>query len=503
MNDPGCLRWAELQSAFVDGALPEVERERMVGHLLSCDSCRAEVAELRALRRMLGRADPRHAPSDLSQRLVSIAGDEAAEPLRFRPFNRTARVDTVWRLPGRRRRWRLRAAAAAMATSTALVSVGLVGYAAAPGRGAAQILDPDAEARVAFTSTLGQSSWSGASLAAVNLVDTADLHAPRTVAGPPTDATGDPLDQHAVLAVLRRSADEVGALSYRGRQSFTAYRDGSAVAAMVDVQSVAGEGLEMHVSNLTGDPLIQHFSPIASTSRVVDDDLLDLLDHHYVLGGRSGATVAGRPATAVVASRGGAVSARWWIDDATGVLLWHETYDEAGSAELSYGFTSITFSDRTYASAHFPARLGGSTVNVALTLSSRSQVETLGWVCPSRLVRMSLVRLRTDRRADPSMIQADYSDGVATVSVRQQRGRLGSVPEGMTWDRRLQTYVAHGASESATWQSGDTVFTVVTDGSESLLASAVDSLPHSGAGSTSTMEEIMAGWAEILADLRG
>ncbi len=475
----------------------------MVGHLLGCEDCRAEIAELRALRRMLGRTDSQHAPSALSQRLVSIAGDEAAEPLRFRPFSRSVRVDTVWRLPGRRRRRRLRAAAAAMAASTALVSVGFVGYAAAPGRDAAQVLDPDAEARAAFTSTLGQSSWSGAALAAVTLVDTADLDPPRNTASPSTDAAGEALDQAQVLAMMRRSADDAGSVSYRGRQSFTAYRDGSAVAATVDVQSMAGEGLELHVSNLVGDPLVQHFSPIAYTSRVVDDDLLDLLEHNYVLSGRAGATVAGREAVVVIASRAGAVSARWWIDRATGVLLWQQTYDEAASTELSYGFTSIVFTDETSTSPHFAARLGGSTVNVALTLSSRPQVESLGWVCPPGLAGMSLVRLRTDRRADPSMIQADYTDGVVTVSVRQQRGRLASVPDGTTWDRRLQTYVAHGASESNTWQSGDTVFTVVTDGSESLLASAVDSLPHSGAGSTSTMEEIMAGWAEILADLRG
>jgi hypothetical protein len=46
------------------------------------------------------------------------------------------------------------------------------------------------------------------------------------------------------------------------------------------------------------------------------------------------------------------------------------------------------------------------------------------------------------------------------------------------------------------------VFTVVTDGSASLLAEAVQSLPHNEATARTTLDRIKAGWARILADVK-
>ena len=45
-----CDALAELRSGFVDGALSPEDRERVVTHLLDCSACRADVAELRAVR---------------------------------------------------------------------------------------------------------------------------------------------------------------------------------------------------------------------------------------------------------------------------------------------------------------------------------------------------------------------------------------------------------------------------------------------------------------------
>ena len=101
------------------------------------------------------------------------------------------------------------------------------------------------------------------------------------------------------------------------------------------------------------------------------------------------------------------------------------------------------------------------------------------------------------------MVHLLYSDGLATVSVFQQRGQLTAVPEGSQWDAALRAHVRPGASDVATWQSGDTVFTVVTDSSGSVLADAVASLPHDAATAQTTLDRIKAGWARILADVKG
>jgi hypothetical protein len=95
-----------------------------------------------------------------------------------------------------------------------------------------------------------------------------------------------------------------------------------------------------------------------------------------------------------------------------------------------------------------------------------------------------------------------YSDGLTTLSVFEQRGRLTAVPEGSDWDAALRAHVRRGASGVATWQSGELVFTVVTDGSAPLLGEAVESLPHDRTATPTTLDRIKAGWARILADVK-
>jgi hypothetical protein len=75
------------------------------------------------------------------------------------------------------------------------------------------------------------------------------------------------------------------------------------------------------------------------SSRVVNEELLGLLERNYRLSATRGTSVAGRSATLVTATRDDSplVAARWWIDDATGIVLWEETYDKSGSLDLSFG----------------------------------------------------------------------------------------------------------------------------------------------------------------------
>jgi hypothetical protein len=91
-----------------------------------------------------------------------------------------------------------------------------------------------------------------------------------------------------------------------------------------------------------------------------------------------------------------------------------------------------------------------------------------------------------------------YSDGVSTLSVFEQRGRLSGPPAGSRYDESLHAHLAAGPPTMATWQSGDRVFTVVTDGSADLVRTAVRALPHVEVPSPTTMERIRAGWVRIL-----
>jgi hypothetical protein len=119
------------------------------------------------------------------------------------------------------------------------------------------------------------------------------------------------------------------------------------------------------------------------------------------------------------------------------------------------------------------------------------------------LAGLSLVRIRSDRASTPDMVHLVYSDGLNTVSVFQQRGQLTATPQGSQWDVPLGAHVRRGASGVATWQSGEMVLTVVTDGSAGLLSDAVESLPHNRSMTQTTLDRIRAGWARILADVKG
>ena len=109
MRKAPCAELAELRSAYVDGALEQRDRERLLVHLVECADCREDVDDLRAVRELLthAREEPAPAAPDLSSRLVSIAGQAAHEPLWTRPFRRTAAPGGLG-LPSRRRVRRLR-----------------------------------------------------------------------------------------------------------------------------------------------------------------------------------------------------------------------------------------------------------------------------------------------------------------------------------------------------------------------------------------------------------
>jgi negative regulator of sigma E activity/anti-sigma factor RsiW len=503
-----CAELAELRSAFVDGALDNADRERLLSHLVDCADCRRDIGELRALRELLTQTknEPGTAPGDLSQRLVSIAGPESFAPLWTRPFRQTQSSGPLrtCALPSHRRTVKLRITAAAVAIVATVSAVGIVGYAAAPTLVA--IGDPTAEAQAAFASSLQQFPLSSDALNAVVLADSRGM-TPGSSPQPqgPTVATGPSLTAAEAQATMQHAVDAAHTVSYSGHQSFLAYRDGGAIAAQIHVDARAGQGSQVMVNNQTGQQLLKGFSPALISSRVVDDELLWLLERNFSLSGTRGARVAGRSATLVAATRNGShsVAARWWIDDDTGIVLWQETYDKNGSVDLSFGFTSVSVSRRDTILEHLPPRLAVPRPSTSLTLSAAADLNASGWSCPRKLAGLSLVRLRSDRAGNPETVHLVYSDGLNAVSVSQQRGRLTDVPKGTQWDATLGAYVRRGASGVATWQSGEVVFTVVTVGAAGVLADAVTALPHDGSGTPTTLGRIKAGWARILADVKG
>jgi len=108
-------------SALVDGELGGAERDRAHAHLAACEPCRAEAAELRALKQQLrGLMDGAPSEAAMTSRLIAMTGPGGPMPprrhlLRVVPGRRPAsgpvasgpgsrlRSSTPWPSPRRRR----------------------------------------------------------------------------------------------------------------------------------------------------------------------------------------------------------------------------------------------------------------------------------------------------------------------------------------------------------------------------------------------------------------
>jgi anti-sigma factor RsiW len=500
-----CQRLAEFRSAYVDGALGNQDRESLLAHLVGCEACRREVEDLRRVRDLLAAVrGGSSAPSELTRRLVSIAGAEATAPLWIRPFRRTR----PGALPNARRTLRLRTTAVTIVLGSLVATAGGIGYAAAPVLDLTDIKDPSGRAQTEFASVLTQFPLATDAANAAMVTSATDLTGAATpVVGSPDPAWGRQLGSVEALTVLERAVQTATEVGYVGTQVVIAPRDGSILSTKVAVHFEPGLGSTVTIRPTGDKPSIERLVGKRATSRMIDRELLSLLSRNYALRGATDAEVAGRHATMVEAVRrdlSSGVLARWWVDNETGLLLWSETYDRSGALTLASGFShvQITSGQDSFLN-HLPPSLTTSVTTATLTLSHVDDLSSHGWFCSGELAGLSLVRLRTGAGAEPAVVHMVYSDGVSTVSVFEERGRLTAPSPEARWDNDLQAYVRPGASTSATWQSGDTVFTVVTDGPAALLAQAVQALPHGKTLTPTTIERVHAGWVRIIERIVG
>lgn len=500
MRARSCADLAELRSAYVDGALGDADRERLLAHLVDCADCRRDVAELRHVRSLLtGSTDPGLAPVDLSDRLVSIAGDDAAAPLWTRPFRRTGRGG----LPSQRHLARTRVVALVLGCGLAALAVLGVGYAAGPADGAQTEVVPTSQAVAEFTSVV-----SGFPLDARV---SAALQGRRPTTGGPLRPTaisvlGDELTEPEAAALLVRAGQAGDELTYTATQIVIVDRDGQRLSNSVRVSGRGGEGIELS-PRTSGQQAVSAGTYVGSdtSTRMADADLIDRLAGRYTLrgwtdqwyGGRSTAVVeAVEPLARPSAGALDGVVARWWLDTESGLLLGQETYDQLGGLVVSSRLTGLRLNEVDDSVGTAPGLAARTTAT--LTLSRVQGLGRDGWICADQLAGLRLLRLRTDQTTRPELVHLVYSDGLTTVSVIEQRGRLAGAPPGSTRNETLGAWVTDGMPTTATWTSGDVVLTVVTDGSRETLAAAVAALPHRALERPTTMDRVRAGWARIL-----
>lgn len=476
----------ETLSAFVDDALSGAERDQVASHLATCARCRGEVAELRSVQQLLGSAGRTPRTTDLGQRLVSIAGSGADQPLWARSFDHPLTGPAP--LPSSRQARRRGVGTAVVLVTVLVVGIVGLGWSAAPPPNPT-IVNPVTKARAEFAHVAAQRPFVMDSAVAVWAMSPRDQEAfaDHAAISPLPITPGQPLTSEEARTILTIAEQAPRIIDHSSQQRIHVHRTGGVVSMTVDVQHRAAQGTQIQVVAGDGEAIRTAFVPTpgAGSVAVLED-----------ISGRRDQSVLGREAIVIELRRSETLVARWWVDRRTGMQLAQETYGADGAVQLQAVVTELDVQRHDFL-AHPPPRLVRPVATADLRLAQAAEVRAAGWTCHSTLAGLPLTRLGSD---PGTAVHTTYSDGASAITVRQERGTIIEAPEGFTWDPTIGAYRRDGAPSMLIWQSRDSVFTVVTDGSPELAAQAAAELPHEQPVMRTRVGRVHEGW-QRLADM--
>lgn len=286
-------------------------------------------------------------------------------------------------------------------------------------------------------------------------------------------------DDPEALRLLARANTAERRVAYLGRQFVSVRSRGGTARHLVELENIPGSGLvvEARGGSTTHAGLVSERTQPETDRAPLRADGRTLLDRSYTLALAGTGRSVGRRTGIVEAVRAdGTPAARFWIDSRTGLLLRRELYDTGGELTRASGFVELRVGETSF-SARLPRSLSSSRSSVVPASSYRELAER-GWHC-CRPALAGPFRLTEVRRSGRSL-QLSYSDGLASASVFQRRGRLDpSALAGFETERvgDGEVHARYGLTSVAVWSSGGLVYTVVADTPDS-LRTVVSRLPH-------------------------
>jgi sigma-E factor negative regulatory protein RseB len=307
-----------------------------------------------------------------------------------------------------------------------------------------------------------------------------------------------PLDSLALLLLERASRAEQ-TTTYDGVQFVSTWGAAGTTSQLIEVEHLPGEGTALRLHGTPGAREVSLFRPARNqVLGGVGQDSLHLLASNYDLTYDGQASVAGRRADVVtVFQRGvagsGEVAARFWLDVQSGVPLRREVYDDAGRTVRASAFVDVRVGEPVWMSHPHPR--SPDPWDDPLTVAQLADLRTNGWACPDRLgggLTLQVARLLPD--SGERIVHLAYSDGLSSVSVFEQRGRLDV--EAMAGFRPVSMgegviHVREGIPRYLVWTSGGRVFTVVADAPAATVREVVATLPPPD-GDRSRLSEVTA-----------
>src|SRR4051794_8626502 len=311
-------------------------------------------------------------------------------------------------------------------------------------------------------------------------------------------------DEDAV-SMLALAAGAIRTDTYSGRQKVTV-RDGENSRTIdLAVSSAPEIGSTVTVQSGEGAGSTENFSPDDITAAGVvplDDRVVSLLTRNYKPRYAGSGTVAGRPTRIVeLRAANGRLAAKFWLDEQTCLPLRRVAYDADGQETRRSEFVSVRVDG--IAKGMAPAPGTGDELapeGAALSAAAVQRLGADGWSTPSALPQgLSLVDSRLAGQGSAQVLHLTYSDGLSTLSVFEQPGRLDTDKlRGWRQERRGGTKVWSwpGAPLSVTWSAHGRVFSVVTDDTDR-LDDVVAQLPH-GAKHAGVLSRMRSGAGRLL-----
>ncbi len=300
----------------------------------------------------------------------------------------------------------------------------------------------------------------------------------------PSANPSDSGDDEKAVTLLRQSADAADRVSYTGTQYVSTWSalttTAMSTSAVVEVNHAAGGQTEIALH----DEQRAILEGRTATDWLAGDGPVDLMLDAYDVRMAGTGTVAGRDTDIVEAQRhDGTVAVRLWIDRGTALSLRRESFTMNGSPLNASAFVDVTIGDANvcceFESTDFGSALGSDASTLRWSDIERLRAE--GCHC---LAELSDGMVLYEARNVGDAVHLSYSDGVMTVSVFEQHGRLdpGELDDYSTTEVNGGTvYVHPGPPTRLTWSAGERVITVIAEAPLDTVKTLVESLPPEGA----------------------
>lgn len=284
--------------------------------------------------------------------------------------------------------------------------------------------------------------------------------------------------------LLERAAAAPTTTAYRGTQFVSAWTGGLTTARVIEVTHDPAGGTTWRGG--WAGPGQQVRNAAATAPSLLAAGAVELLAGHYSIVAAGGDRVAGRDVDVVEAARPGVsgparVAARFWLDRSSGLVLRREVYDRRGRPTRASAFIDIEIDldSRAAQDGASGADAGDSGWADTLDGAEVARLRERGWTCPDALPGpLPLVDARRSKDGGGTL-HLSYADGIASISVFQQRGRLD--PDQLTGYRR-ETVGGHEVWERrevprrVVWSTGGRVYTVVADAPRRTVDQAISVL---------------------------